>query len=79
MKIDRVIAPNHHEGELRRASIRLTALGIPQDELLIAFLAPPWGNALSKQSGLDLRRTEPPLTGIVDLIANTFPRTRSPT
>jgi hypothetical protein len=52
----------------------LTALSIPEDQLLIAFVAPPWGDALSTALGLDLRRTEPPVAGILDLIASTFPR-----
>jgi hypothetical protein len=54
----------------------LSALRVPQDQLLVAFVAPPWGDALSKESGLDLRRTNPPVAGIVDLIATTFPRHR---
>jgi hypothetical protein len=52
----------------------LTALSVPEDELLIVFVAPPWGDAFGGVSGLDLRRTEPPVTGVVDLIASTFPR-----
>jgi 16S rRNA G966 N2-methylase RsmD len=52
----------------------LTALSVPEDQLLIVFVAPPWGDALSKVSGLDLRRTEPPVAQIVDLIVGTFPR-----
>ena len=43
------------------------------DQLLVVFVAPPWGDALSDVSGLDLRRTEPPVAAIVDLIASTFP------
>src|SRR5436309_10309258 len=38
----------------------LSALGtllVAPNEELIAFIAPPWGNALSESSGLDLRRT----------------------
>jgi 16S rRNA G966 N2-methylase RsmD len=54
----------------------LRALRIPQDQLLIAFVAPPWGDALSKESGLDLRRTKPPVPGVVDFFAATFPRHR---
>ena len=50
----------------------LRALRIPRDELLIAFIAPPWGDALSEESGLDLRWTNPPVAGIVDLIATIF-------
>jgi hypothetical protein len=51
----------------------LAALSIAEDELLIVFVAPPWGDALSEVSGLDLRRTKPPIAEIVDLVANTFP------
>ena len=51
----------------------LKALRVSQDQLLIAFLAPPWGDALSETSGLDLRQTEPPAPEIVDLIAEMFP------
>ena len=38
------------------------------------FVAPPWGDALRKVAGLDLRRTEPPVASILDLIATTFTR-----
>lgn len=58
-----------HEGH----ETGLTGLSIPADQLLIVFVAPPWGDALSEVSGLDLHRTEPPVAGIVDLIASTFP------
>jgi hypothetical protein len=51
----------------------LAAVSIPEDQLVIVFVAPPWGDALSPE-GLDLDRTEPPVAGIVDLIARTFPR-----
>lgn len=51
----------------------LAALPVPQDRLLIVFVAPPWGDALSERSGLDLRRTQPPVPAIVDLVASTFP------
>jgi 16S rRNA G966 N2-methylase RsmD len=51
----------------------LAALRITHDQLLIVFIAPPWGEALSAVSGLDLRRTTPPVAAIVDLIATTFP------
>jgi hypothetical protein len=59
----------HHEGH----EAGLATLSVPEDQLLIAFLAPPWGEALSNVSGLDLRRTEPPVAAIVDLLASTFP------
>jgi 16S rRNA G966 N2-methylase RsmD len=51
----------------------LRALRIPEDQLLIVFVAPPWGDALSATSGLDLRETTPPTPAIVELIASTFP------
>jgi hypothetical protein len=54
----------------------LKALTVAEDGLLIVFVAPPWGDALSEASGLDLRRTTPPVAAIVDLIAAAFPRQR---
>jgi 16S rRNA G966 N2-methylase RsmD len=39
---------------------------LPADQFIVAFLAPPWGEALSATTGLDLRRTKPPLIGIVE-------------
>ena len=45
----------------------LAALGEPGEDLLIVFVAPPWGHALSEGSGLDLRRTEPPVAEVVDV------------
>jgi hypothetical protein len=38
----------------------------PSDHFIIAFLAPPWGDALNETAGLDLRRTTPPIADIVD-------------
>jgi len=46
----------------------LSSLNMEQDQLLIAFIAPPWGDALNKRTGLDLRRTIPPITEIVDFL-----------
>ena len=46
---------------------------VPDKQLLIAFIAPPWGNALTWPDGLDLRRTTPPVVEIVDLLAQRFP------
>jgi hypothetical protein len=39
---------------------------LPPDHLIIAFLAPPWGDALKETTGLDLRRTKPPIADIID-------------
>jgi hypothetical protein len=49
---------------------------VARDQLLIAFIAPPWGNALSRTSGLDLRRTTPPITDVVDLLLHRFGQNR---
>jgi 16S rRNA G966 N2-methylase RsmD len=45
----------------------LQALGEPGEDLLVIFVAPPWRHALSEKSGLDLRRTQPPVADVVDL------------
>jgi hypothetical protein len=45
----------------------LRALGEPDENLLIVFVAPPWGHALSEGSGLDLRHTQPPVAEVVDI------------
>jgi hypothetical protein len=50
----------------------LSDVAVGPDELLILFIAPPWGNALKKNSGLDLRRTIPPITEIVDYVLHRF-------
>jgi hypothetical protein len=50
----------------------LAGLSVARDELLIVFIAPPWGDALGKTSGLDLRRTTPPITEIVDFLVDRF-------
>jgi hypothetical protein len=48
-------------------------LRVADSQLLIAFIAPPWGEALSRSDSLDLRRTTPPVGEIVDLLAQRFP------
>jgi len=50
----------------------LTVESISADQLLIAFIAPPWGDALEKPTGLDLRRTNPPIIEIVDVLLRRF-------
>jgi len=50
----------------------LTGISLVPNELLVAFIAPPWGKALDITSGLDLRRTSPPVTQIVDLLLRRF-------
>ena len=40
---------------------------------IVAFLAPPWGDALSSVAGLDLGRTKPPIGNIVDEFERVYP------
>ena len=44
--------------------------------LLVVFIAPPWGQALDPIDGLDLSRTEPPVTEIVDQLLRDFAHCR---
>jgi hypothetical protein len=46
----------------------LAALDVPNDCLLVAFVAPPWGEALS-EAGLDLRATRPPAAEVVGVVS----------
>jgi hypothetical protein len=54
----------------------LAAIEVSPDDLVIVFVAPPWGDALSDASGLDLRQTAPPVPAIVQLVAATFAENR---
>jgi hypothetical protein len=47
----------------------LSNLTMAKDQLLIAFIAPPWGDAFDKRTGLDLSRTTPPIPEIVDFLS----------
>ena len=66
--LDRSIALNHGD----YASL-LAQHGAPPDHAAIVFVAPPWGKALDEDAGLDLRRTEPPITQIVAQLVEKFP------
>ena len=46
---------------------------LPRGEAIIIFVAPPWGTALDQIEGLDLRRTEPPITEIVAQVGQAYP------
>jgi hypothetical protein len=46
----------------------LSSLIIAPDQLLIASIAAPSGDALNMSTGLDLRRTTPPITQIVNIL-----------
>ena len=60
--------------ELRNVDYRvgLAGLAAAPEALLIVFVAPPWGDALDPLAGLDLRRTHPPVTEIIDLLSERF-------
>ena len=45
---------------------------LPADRLVVAFLAPPWGDALGAAHGLDLGRTKPPVVEIVDAFERVY-------
>jgi hypothetical protein len=45
----------------------------PPDQAIVAFLAPPWGDALSAETGLDLGRTHPPIAEIVADFERVYP------
>jgi hypothetical protein len=44
----------------------------PAGRRIVAFLAPPWGDALGAEAGLDLGRTRPPVEAIVDAFERTY-------
>jgi 16S rRNA G966 N2-methylase RsmD len=44
----------------------------PVDCFIVVFVAPPWGDALNGTAGLDLRRTNPPVTEIVDYVDGVY-------
>ena len=54
----------------------LTSSDPPMGNALVVFVAPPWGRALDEVKGLDLRRTEPPITIIVEHITQRYPDRR---
>jgi hypothetical protein len=47
---------------------------VPEDRGIVAFVAPPWGTALDEVQGLDLRRTAPPVSEVIEQIARQFPK-----
>jgi hypothetical protein len=54
----------------------LDGVSVGPDELLITFIAPPWGDAFDRTSGVDLRRTKPPIIEIVDFLLHGFSQNR---
>ena len=50
----------------------LAGISVASDQLLIIFIAPPWGDAFDRTSGVDLRRTTLPIIEIVDFLLYRF-------
>jgi len=53
---------------------RLEECRVPEDQGIVAFVAPPWGTALDEVQGLDLRRTTPPISEIIEQVVDRFPK-----
>ena len=51
----------------------LSAHRFPAGHRIVAFLAPPWADALSAETGLDLGRTKPPIAEVIADIERTYP------
>jgi hypothetical protein len=47
----------------------LRSVDVPSEQLIVVYIAPPWGHAFDPDVGLDLGRTEPPCDEIVDVVA----------
>jgi len=45
----------------------------PAGHRIVAFLAPPWADALSAGTGLDLGRTRPPVSDVIDDVERVYP------
>ena len=52
----------------------IAALSVPAGQLVVVFVAPPWGDALDIDTGLDLAATSPPVLEIHDRVDAVFPR-----
>jgi hypothetical protein len=46
---------------------------LPTGRCVVAFLAPPWADALSAETGLDLGRTKPPIREIIGDFERVYP------
>jgi hypothetical protein len=65
LRLDLELRHTHYEAGLR-------SLTVAEAELLVIFIAPPWGNALDQTRGLDLAQTTPPVTSLIDLLTDTL-------
>jgi hypothetical protein len=79
-EIDPVIAEHTtHNLSLTDASIEivnvdyvdgLRSVEAPAEQLIVVYVAPPWGHAFDPDTGLDLGGTEPPVGEIVDVVVD---------
>jgi len=53
---------------------RLAECRVPEDQGVVAFVAPPWGPALDEVRGLDLCRTAPPISEVIEQLVHRFPK-----
>jgi hypothetical protein len=51
---------------------RLEGYSFPEDRGIVTFVAPPWGTALDEEQGLDLNRTTPPISEVVEQVVRRF-------
>ena len=58
----------------QRYRTALTNTNAADSDLLIVYVAPPWGKALDTSAGLDLRQTSPPVGEVIDHVQATFGR-----
>jgi hypothetical protein len=60
--------------EIARRDYRvgLAQVAVAPHELLVVFIAPPWGDALHPPEGVDLRGTDPPVIDILDALSEAF-------
>jgi 16S rRNA G966 N2-methylase RsmD len=45
---------------------------LPKDRGIVAFVSPPWGAALDEVQGLDLNRTTPPISEVIEQVVRRF-------
>jgi hypothetical protein len=50
----------------------LEGYSFPEDRGIVTFVAPPWGTALDEVQGLDLNRTTPPISEVIEQVMRRF-------
>jgi 16S rRNA G966 N2-methylase RsmD len=72
------LAALHLSIDVQHVDYRTGLSDVPDSlgQLVVVFIAPPWGDALDPASGLDLARTQPPIGEIVDFLAQRYQRSK---